>query len=138
MSAEFNLENIPVVDIFLKREGELERRIAAASIYCPVEVLQACRDFTPKVNKSVIDYWQKLKSKEKDLKAVGDDACMIAFSLIDGKIFNNWLKCEKPLISGIVAAKEALESLKAYRYSRVCLSHIQDEIIAEMAGLVYV
>ena len=130
-----NLDESPLVDILTNRERELEKQIAIASIYRPVEILNMMGDFKLELDQSVFMYWKKLKSKEKELIMAGIDACCIANSLIDPKTSYEWGRFDKPNMDGADNAEIAIKKLKAYRHNRICLVDIQDDLSETMRAL---
>lgn len=117
--------NIPLDNVLLLAEGRLEKQIAIASIFRPVDILK--KGFQPKINQAVVEYWRELKNRKHELIKAGDDAPIIARSLIDHKTFYDWWNHDKPDVD------DALKKLKAYRLARVCIMDIEEDL-TEMMG----
>ena len=123
------LANVDLDGILLKAERDLERQIAMAAIYRPVEVMRMMGDFMPMLDQSVVKFCKLLKSRKADLIKAGNDAGILANSLVDPKIVIEWVKYDRPnMIDGVDNVEIAIKRLKAYRRTRICLVDIQDDL----------
>ncbi len=114
---------VMLVDIMIRAESRLERKLAGLALYWPKTILKATHDYNPEVDLAAIDFFKEFKKNEKLIMAsTHDKAVDIAFLCWDpvqcirlflslGLECNTALDCQK-IVSEITAARTARKAIR--------------------------
>ena len=138
-----NTSNIPLVDILLLAEKNVERRLAVCLALHPKEVLILSEktNVTPEIDAEVVEFWEKVQRRKREILDAKDlEVSKITLSLVPNKHYDlscrwSWWQVLLDTDNTFDIIEKTIEDLRALKISRKAAIYVQKNRLADLAGV---